>query len=60
MKYKRPDSIVLMRTEECFLNVSHILTLTNKSLCESKHSVHLIERVVRVEIIPLIVGIASS
>lgn len=60
MKYKRPDNIVLMRTEECFLSVSQILALTNKSLCESKHPVHLIERVIRVKIVPLIVGVASS
>ena len=50
---------MLMRKEDSFLNASQILALTNKSLSDSEYLLKLMERVIKIEIFPPIVGVAS-
>ena len=49
-----------MRKEDCLLNASQILTLTNKNPSDIEHLLQLMEQSIKVEVLPPIVGIAPS
>ena len=49
-----------MRREDCLLNASQILTLTNKNPSDIEHLLQLIEQSIQIEVLPPIAGIASS
>lgn len=52
--------IVLMRKEDCSLNATQILTLTNKTPSDREHLLQLMEQSIKVEVLPPIAGIVSS
>lgn len=52
------DKIVLMRKEDCFLNVTQILALTKKDPSENEHLLRRIEQSIKVEVLPPIDGVA--
>ena len=54
------DKVVLMRKEDCSLNATQILTLTNKSPSDSEHLLQLMGQSIKVEVLPPIAGIVSS
>lgn len=60
VQIKIEDKTVLMRKEDCFLNATQILMLTNKSPSDSKHLLQLMERKIKVEILPPLVGVPYS
>ncbi len=60
VQIKIDDKIVLMRKEDCLLNASQILTLTNKNFGDIEHLLQLMEQSIKVEVLPPIAGIASS
>ncbi len=49
-----------MRKEDCLLNASQILTLTNKNPSDIQHLLQLMEQSIKVEVLPPILGIAPS
>ena len=49
-----------MRKEDCLLNASQILTLTNKNPRDIEHLLKLMEQSIKVEVLPPIAGVASS
>ena len=60
VQIKIDDKIVLMRNEDSFLNASQILTLANKNSSDSEHLLQLIKQIIKIEVLPSIVGTASS
>lgn len=57
---KIEDKIVLMRKEDCFLNATQILTLTNKNPSDSEHLLQLMKHIIKVEVLPPIAGVPYS
>ena len=49
-----------MRKEDCLLNASQILTLTNKNPSDIEHLLQLMEQSIKVEVLPPLAGITSS
>ena len=49
-----------MRKEDCLLNASQILTLTNKNPSDVEHLLQLMEQSIKIEVLPPLAGITSS
>ncbi|KAI9764520.1 MAG: hypothetical protein M1835_007554 [Candelina submexicana] len=56
VQIKIKDNIVLMRIEDCSLNATQILMLTNKTSGESEHLLQLMKQSIKMEVLPPIAG----
>ncbi|KAI9703370.1 MAG: hypothetical protein M1836_007938 [Candelina mexicana] len=59
VQIKIRDNIVLMRTEDCSLNATQMLMLTNKTSGEIEHLLRLMKESIKVEVLPPIAGLTS-
>ena len=57
---KIEDKIVLMRKEDCFLNATQILALTNRNPSDSERLLQRMEQSINVEIFPPLKDVPDS